>query len=50
MVVFGIIDTIKALELRALDTIMLYEDIDAHRYQLKHPIKKDTMVVFLNPV
>jgi peptide chain release factor subunit 1 len=49
MVVFGIEDTIKALELSALDTIMLYEDIDAHRYQLKHPIKGDTKVVILTP-
>ena len=49
MVVFGIDDAIKALELSALETIMLYEDIDAHRYVLKHPLKGDTKVVILTP-
>lgn len=48
MVVFGIDDTIKALELGALETIMLFEDIEAHRYLLKHPIKGDSKVLILN--
>jgi peptide chain release factor subunit 1 len=50
MIVFGIDDTIKALELSALETIMLYEDIEAHRYVLKHPIKGDTKVLILTPL
>ena len=50
MIVFGIDDTIKALELSALETIMLYEDIEARRYVLKHPIKGDTKVLILTPL
>ena len=50
MIVFGIDDTIKALELSALEKIMLYEDIEAHRYVLKHPIKGDTKVLILTPL
>jgi len=42
MVVFGVLDTMKALEMGALDLILLYEDLDLNRYVLKHPIKGDT--------
>ena len=47
MAVFSINDTIKALQLRALDTIIVFEDLDAHRYVLKHPINGDTKVLIL---
>ncbi len=49
LVVFGIEDAIKALELGALETLMLFEDIEAHRLVLKHPIKGDTKVLILTP-
>ncbi len=49
LVVFGIEDAIKALELGALETLMLFEDIEAHRFVLKHPIKGDTKVLILTP-
>ena len=47
MVVYGIDNTIKALEFGAIETIVLNEEIDAHRYILKHPIKGDTKVIIL---
>jgi peptide chain release factor subunit 1 len=38
MVVFGVEDTMKALEIGALETMMLFEDLDVTRYHLKNPI------------
>ena len=49
MVVFGVEDTMKALEVGALETMMLFEDLEINRYVLKNPVKGDTKVVLLNP-
>ena len=49
MVVFGVEDTMKALDLGALDTLMLFEDLQINRYLLKNPVKGDTQVNLLNP-
>jgi peptide chain release factor subunit 1 len=49
MIVFGIEDTMKALELGALETIMIYEELEYTRYVIKHPVKGDTRTFFLNP-
>lgn len=38
----------KALELGALETMMLYEDIQVMRYEIRNPIKGETKVHFLN--
>lgn len=48
MVVFGVEDTIRALEVGALETMMLFEDIEVTRYTLKNPVKGDTRTVILN--
>lgn len=49
MVVFGVEDTMKALEVGALETMMLFEDLEVNRYVLKNPIKGDQKVLLLNP-
>lgn len=49
MIVFGVEDTMKAIETGALETICLFEDIDITRYVIKHPIKGDTKTLYLNP-
>ena len=49
MVVFGVEDTMKAIELGALDTLMLFEDLQINRYVMKNPVKGDTQVLLLNP-
>ena len=49
MIVFGVNDTMKALEMSALEKIMLYEDIDITRYVIKNPVKGDTKTWYLNP-
>lgn len=50
MVVFGVEDTIKAMEIGALETMMLFEDLEMNRYVLKNPIKGDTRTLILNPI
>lgn len=49
MIVFGVEDTMKALELGAVETILLFEELEITRYVIKNPIKGDTKTLFLNP-
>jgi peptide chain release factor subunit 1 len=49
MVVFGVEDTMKAIELGALDTLMLFEDLQINRLVMKNPVKGETQVLLLNP-
>jgi peptide chain release factor subunit 1 len=49
MVVFGVEDTMKAIELGALDTLMLFEDLQINWYVIKDPVKGETQVLLLNP-
>lgn len=48
MIVFGVDDTMKALEMGALETILLYEELEVNRYVIKNPIKGDTRTIYLN--
>jgi len=48
MVVFGIEDTMKALEVGALETMMLFEEFQVMRYEIRNPIKGETKVHYLN--
>src|SRR3569833_31418 len=47
MIVFGVHDTMRALEMGALETLLLFEDIDMIRYQIKHPVKGDERTFYL---
>jgi peptide chain release factor subunit 1 len=49
MIVFGVEDTMKALEMGALETVLLFEDLDITRFVIKNPIKGDTKILYLNP-
>jgi len=49
MIVFGVEDTMKSLEMGALETIMLFEDLEITRFVLKNPVKGDTKTIFLSP-
>lgn len=49
MVVFGVEDTMKAMEVGALETMMLFEDLEVNRYVVKNPLKGDQKVLLLNP-
>jgi peptide chain release factor subunit 1 len=50
MVVFGVDDTMKALEIGALERMMLFEDLEVTRYQIKNPVKGDVKTLNLNPI
>jgi len=50
MIVFGVEDTMKALELGALETMLLFENIEVMRYEIKNPVKNETKVFLLNSV
>lgn len=49
MIVFGVEDTMKALDMTALETLMLYEDIEVMRYEIRNPVKNETNVYLLTP-
>ena len=48
MIVFGVDDTMKALELSNLHTVMLFEDIEVNRYEIKNPVKDEVRIYYLN--
>lgn len=48
MIVFGVEDTMKALELGALETMMLFENIEVMRYEIKNPVKNEIKTYILN--
>ena len=48
MIVFGVHDTMRALEQGALETLLLFEEIDLVRYQIKNTVKGDSKTFFLN--
>lgn len=49
MIVFGVEDSMKALEMGAVETLLLFENIEITRYVLKNPVKGDTKILLLNP-
>jgi len=48
MVQFGVEDTIKAMTMGALETMILWEDIAYTRYEFKNPANGETRVRFLS--
>ena len=50
LIVFGVEDTMKALELGALETMLLFENIEVMRYEIKNPITNETKIYILNSV
>ncbi len=49
MVVFGPTDTIFSLECGAVDKLIIYEDLEYMRVEVKHPISGDTKILYLKP-
>ena len=48
MIVFGVADTMKALESSAVKTVIVWEDIEITRFEVRNPIKDETKVHYLN--
>jgi peptide chain release factor subunit 1 len=49
MIVFGVHDTMKAMEMSALEKILVYEEINITRFEIKNPVKMTTKVWYLTP-
>lgn len=49
MIVFGVNDTMKALEMSALEKILLYDEIEVTRFEVKNPVKDEVKVWYLTP-
>ena len=47
MVIFGMADTMKALEMSAVETVLLYDNIEHMRYVIRHPQKDEQKVLYL---
>jgi len=50
LIVFGVEDTMKALELGALDCMMLFENIEVMRYEIKNPVTGEVKIHLLNAI
>lgn len=48
MVVFGVDDTLKAMEMGALDRMILFEEIEVSRYEIEQADKSETRIKYLN--
>ena len=48
MITFGVQDTMKALDLGALETMMLFENIEIMRYEIKNPSTGVSKTYLLN--
>lgn len=48
LVVFGVNDTMKVLETGAIESLLLYENMDIHRVTLKNKEDESTSIIFLN--
>uniref|UniRef100_M8BAT1 Eukaryotic peptide chain release factor subunit 1-3 n=1 Tax=Aegilops tauschii TaxID=37682 RepID=M8BAT1_AEGTA len=46
--VFGVDDTLKALEMGAVETLIVWENLDINRYSLKHSVSGEVIVKHLN--
>ncbi|XP_074593468.1 eukaryotic release factor 1 [Brevipalpus obovatus] len=47
---FGVEDTLKGLEMGAVETLIAWENLDINRYILKNPQTNDDKVLFLSPI
>lgn len=48
MVVFGVNDTMKALEMSAIEKVLLFEDVEYMRYVIKNPVTGEQKTWYLN--
>ncbi len=48
MVVFGVQDVMQALLMSAIDKLLLFDEIELTRYEVRNPVKGDTRIHYLN--
>ncbi|KAK6107460.1 Uncharacterized protein BM_BM13754 [Brugia malayi] len=47
--VYGVTDTLQALEMGAVETLICWENLDIVRYQLKNPVTGEEKLLYLDP-
>ncbi|VDN06893.1 unnamed protein product [Thelazia callipaeda] len=47
--VYGVTDTLQALEMGSVETLICWENLDIIRYQLKNPVTGDDKLLYLEP-
>lgn len=47
MIIFGVNDTMKALEMSSIEKVLLYDEVEHMRYEIKNPVKGETSVIYL---
>lgn len=47
MIVFGVYDTMKALEMSAIEKVLLFDEIEITRYEVKNPVKNENRILYL---
>lgn len=46
---FGVSDTMKALEMGAVETLIVYEDLDVSRFEMRNSATGEKSIIFLTP-
>ena len=49
MIVFGVADTMKALEMSAIEKVLLFDEIDITRYEIFNSATGKTLTWYLTP-
>jgi len=49
MVVFGPVDSMAALELGAIDKLILFEELNLRRVIVEHSVSKEKKILYLKP-
>lgn len=47
--VFGVEETLRALDMGAIETLIVYESLDVQKYELRHPITSEIKIIHLFP-
>ena len=48
MIVFGVADTMNAIQMSAVEKVLLYEDLEITRYEIRNPATGETRTHYLN--
>ena len=49
MIVFGPSETLFSCEMGAVETLIIYEELDYRRVEVQHPTTKETKILYLRP-
>lgn len=50
LVVFGVDDTLKAMEMGCLEKMILFEEIEVQRFEIQMPDREEVKIKYLNDI